>query len=104
MNEIEKRISALQGDSGTLTVKIVEEIELKEATMYIFNFKCIEKKYEYISYGKTAIIIYDDGTMFDMIDWNECPETKEDIEKYEWETEDEKKAIMLFGQPRLPLV
>lgn len=90
MNELKKRIVALEGEP--IEIEIVDQIELDGAIMYIVKLD---------GWMLTSIIVYLDGTLFHLRDWQSGnPMTKEEIEDYEWLTEDMHEAIVLNGQPR----
>lgn len=90
MNELKKRIVALEGEP--IEIENVDQIELDGAIMYIVKLD---------GWMLTSIIVYLDGTLFHLRDWQSGnPMTKEEIEDYEWLTEDGHTAIVLNGQPR----
>lgn len=90
INLLKKRISLLAGGDK---VEIIQEIPMEEATMYII---------ECGDWMNVSVIVNDDGTLFQQKDWQSGnPSTKEEIEDFDWLTEDGRDAIVLSGQPRV---
>lgn len=90
----EARIKALADTD--CTIKVNGTIELQDATMYLVE--CTD------DYGTldTSVIIYNDGTLFHLRDWQSGnPTTPEEIEDYDWVTEGGSNAIIFDGMPRI---
>lgn len=82
------------GSHNEIRFEILKEIQLQEnAVMYILSWN---------QTGRTAVIIYDDGTLFHLNDWQgPCPETAEEIESFEWRSEYGKRAVVFNGLPKV---
>lgn len=88
--DLEKRIAALADE--TVTISIINEVKLNDATMYIASVDGVMR---------ISVIVYNDGTLFHQRDWQSGnPTTAEEVEDYDWLTEDGRDAIVLSGQPR----
>lgn len=91
----ENKIQQILSRIGGCNVDIIKSIGIKDATMYVFDFSRDVA-------GQSAAIMYDDGTIFHLTDWQGfCPQTAEEIEDAQWISQDGKIAIMMDGQPRL---
>ena len=91
ISEVEERISSLSDDN--CEVSVINEIKLDRAKMYIYKFNdCLE----------ASAIIYDDGALFHLRGWQGgCPHSAEEIEDYDWITEDGQMAVILDGMPKI---
>lgn len=86
---IEDRLKRI-GDCG---INVIKSEIVKDAKLIIFEFDEI---------GTSAAIIYNTGELFHLRDWQgEVPTSQEDIENFNWLSEDGKDAIVLDGLPRL---
>lgn len=89
MESIAARMSAIDGEAKC---EVIKAVDLEEAVMYIVKAD---------EYCTTCAIVYDDGTLYHLLDWQGgYPETAEEIEDYDWRTEDGRRAVMLGGMPR----
>lgn len=89
MNDIERRIASHR--DKPCTVKIVDKVDLHEAVMYVVNINDDEW---------TSVIAYPDGTfIYELESHVEYTEIFEEIEDYDWETEDGCSTIMRNGLP-----
>lgn len=86
---IEKRLSDLADGEKCEITKIVP---LKDNANLVL-FTC--------SYMDCACIVYNDGSLFHLRDWQSgYPKSYEEIEEYDWLTEDGRDAVMMNGLPR----
>lgn len=89
MDYIKERISKLDG--GNADISIVGKFDIKYGWLIQFDFDG----------EKAAVIIYDDGTLFQQADWQSgCPESLSEIEDFKWLTENRQDAVMFDGLPR----
>lgn len=88
---IEKRLAILSdGDECTVT----KVTDLKDHA-HLVAFRCNDDL-------DCSCIVYDDGTLFHLWDWQSgYPETEDEIEKYNWLTENGRDAVMMNGLPRI---
>lgn len=90
MDCIKERISNM--DDGNADISIVGRFNIKDGNVFQFEFNG----------EKAAIIIYNDGTIFQQSDWQSgCPESPSEIENFEWLTENRKDAFIVDGLPRV---
>lgn len=90
MDCIKERISKMCG--GNADISIVGRFNVKDGDAFQFDFDG----------EKAAIIIYNDGTIFQQADWQSgCPKSPSEIENFEWLTENRKDAFIVDGLPRV---
>ena len=88
MKELIQRIERIGGEKYP-SAKIVKEVPLTEATMYVVDLAGD-------NYTVCSFIVYDDGTLFHQQDWQgEHPETAEEIGNFGWLTEEGRTAFIL---------
>ena len=89
MDYVKERILKLDGGNGDIS--IVGKFDIKDGTLFQFDFDG----------EKAAVIVYNDGTLFQQADWQSgCPESISEIDNFEWLTENRQDTVMFDGLPR----
>lgn len=89
MEELTSRIEDLA--EGPCKVTIERTIEDSEGALVLFSADGCE----------AAAYVYNDGDLFHLRDWQSGrPESLDEIQDYDWLTEDGRPATMLNGHPR----
>lgn len=88
--DIEKRLAILADGEKCIVTKV---IDLKDHA-HLVAFRCKDEL-------DCSCIVYDDGTLMHLQDWQSgYPESGDDIEDYNWITEDGRDAVLMNGLPR----
>lgn len=89
MEELIQRIEDLAGVECKVTIEQI--IEDEEGKLVLFHAEACY----------AAVYVYNDGELFHLRDWQSArPESLDEMEDFDWLTEDGRPAVMLNGRPR----
>jgi len=104
-NEKMKDLLVNFGEKTISDVSIVREEELREhVMMYFCDVICEKEKDGYVpSFQALPILVYPDGTVFTLWDWQgDYPANGSEVADFDWQLETTgTKAIILDGLPRV---